>query len=143
MNRREWMKTTAAAGAAMALGSGLEAETFGNSGAQSSGTTKFESQIRRLKLRHTWTTTMSSSEFRDTLFVNLTREGVTGVGEGAPIVRYHEDAIGGQKALDGVRALLTEADPWKYEKVMEEVNRRVEGQFAAKAAVDIALMDWV
>lgn len=142
MNRREWMKTTAVAGAAMALGGGAEAEAMGKA-MQSSGATKFETQIRRLKTRHTWTTTMSSSDFRDTLFANLTRDGVTGTGEGAPIVRYHEDAVGGQKALETVRQLLTEADPWQYAKVMDELNHRIQGQFAAKAAVDIALLDWV
>lgn len=142
MNRREWMKTTATAGAAVALGSGLDAEALGKT-MQSSGGTKFETQIRRLKTRHTWTTTMSASDFRDTLFVNLTRDGVTGTGEGAPIVRYYEDAVGGQKALESVRQLLTEADPWQYAKVMDQLNHRIQGQFAAKAAVDIALLDWV
>jgi L-Ala-D/L-Glu epimerase / N-acetyl-D-glutamate racemase len=142
MNRRDWIKTTAAAGAVVALGGGLEPEALGNT-MQSSGETKFETQIRRLKTRHKWTTTMSASDFRDTLFVNLTREGVTGTGEGAPIVRYHEDAVGGQKALETVRQLLTEADPWQYAKVMDELNHRIQGEFAAKAAVDIALLDWV
>lgn len=142
MNRREWMKTTAAASAAMAVGGTLNAEAFGVA-AQAASTTKFETQIRRLKTRHTWTTTMSASDFRDTLFVNLTRDGVTGTGEGAPIVRYHEDAEGGQKALETARQLLTEADPWQYAKVMDELNHRIQGQFAAKAAVDIALLDWV
>ncbi len=142
MNRREWMKATAAAGAAAAFGGGLEANALGKV-AQKSGETKFETQIRRLKTRHTWTTTMSSSDYRDTLFVNLSRDGVTGVGEGAPIVRYHEDAQGGQKALEAVHQLLTEANPWQYAKVMDELNHRIQGQFAAKAAVDIALLDWV
>lgn len=142
MNRREWMKTSLAAGAALTLGGGIETQAFGQASA-STGQTGFESKVVRLKLRHTWTTTMSSSEFRDTLFVNLTRDGVTGVGEGAPIVRYHEDALGGQKALEAVRALLVEADPWQYAKVMDELNHRVQGEFAAKAAVDIAVMDWV
>jgi L-alanine-DL-glutamate epimerase-like enolase superfamily enzyme len=136
------MKTTAAAGAAVAFRNTLEGEPLSKA-TRSSETTKFETQVRRLKLRHTWTTTMSSSEFRDTLFATLTRDGVTGVGEGAPIVRYHEDAVGGQKVLETVRQLLSEADPWQYAKVMDEVNHRIEGQFAAKAAVDIALLDWV
>jgi L-alanine-DL-glutamate epimerase-like enolase superfamily enzyme len=142
MNRREWMKTTAAAGAAMAVGGTLGTESFG-AAAQVSGGTKFETQIRRLKTRHTWTTTMSSSAFRDTLFVNLTHDGTTGTGEGAPIVRYHEDAVGGQKALETVRELLAQANPWQYAKIMDELNHRIQGEFAAKAAVDIALLDWV
>jgi hypothetical protein len=53
---------------------------------------KLDTGIVRLKLRHTWTTTMSSSEFRDNLYVRYSSEGITGHGEGAPIIRYKENA---------------------------------------------------
>jgi L-alanine-DL-glutamate epimerase-like enolase superfamily enzyme len=102
-----------------------------------------ETSVVRLNLRHTWTTTMSSSQFRETLHVRYTRDGATGVGEGAPIVRYHEDARSAQAAAIAQAAWLSAIDPWQFEKVMAEVFRRVPGQWAAKAAIDIALMDWV
>lgn len=102
-----------------------------------------ETEIVRLRLRHTWTTTMSSSEYRDNVHLRYTRDGVTGHGEGAPIVRYKENAAGAQQAVASVQELLAAADPWQYRKLMAEVFRRVEGQFAAKAAIDIALHDWV
>jgi L-alanine-DL-glutamate epimerase-like enolase superfamily enzyme len=86
---------------------------------------------------------MSSSEYRDTLHTTYTRDGITGHGEGAPIVRYHEDAIGAQKAAESVRDLLLGTDPMQFGKIMAEVFRRVQGNWAGKAAVDIALMDWV
>jgi L-alanine-DL-glutamate epimerase-like enolase superfamily enzyme len=38
--------------------------------------------------------------------------------------------------------MLVSADPYEFAKVMAEVARRIEGQQAAKAAIDIALMDW-
>jgi L-Ala-D/L-Glu epimerase len=86
---------------------------------------------------------MSSSEFRDTLHVRYTADGITGTGEGAPIVRYNESAETARKAVESVRPLLTSSDPWQYRKVLAEVFRRFEGQYAAKAAIDIALLDWV
>ena len=49
---------------------------------------------------------MSSSQYRDTLHTTFTRGGITGRGEGAPIVRYHEDAASAQKAVESVRELL-------------------------------------
>jgi L-Ala-D/L-Glu epimerase len=101
-----------------------------------------ESKIVRLKLRHTWTTVMSSSEYRDTVHLHYTREGITGVGEGAPIVRYHENADSAAHAIESVHDLLAAADPRQFAKIMAEVFRRVDGQNAAKAAIDIALMDW-
>ncbi|HUO32422.1 MAG TPA: dipeptide epimerase [Bryobacteraceae bacterium] len=100
-------------------------------------------EIKRLKLRHTWTTTMSSSAYRDTLYVAYNNGGITGHGEGAPIVRYKEDAAGARQAVESVRALLASADPWQFAKLEHQVFARVEGQWAGKAAIDIALMDWV
>ena len=38
---------------------------------------------------------------------------------------------------------MTGSDPWQFEKLLGEIFRRVPGQYAAKAALDIALMDWV
>jgi L-alanine-DL-glutamate epimerase-like enolase superfamily enzyme len=86
---------------------------------------------------------MSSSDFRDTLHVRLIRDGVTGHGEGAPIIRYKENAAGAEEAVLSVRDLVTGSDPWQFEKLLGEIFRRVPGQYAAKAALDIALMDWV
>ena len=78
-----------------------------------SGTT-LDTRIMRLNLRHTWTTTMSSSEYRDTLHVTYSREGITGHGEGAPIVRYHEDAASARQAVESLRDLLLSADPMQF-----------------------------
>jgi L-alanine-DL-glutamate epimerase-like enolase superfamily enzyme len=89
-------------------------------------------EIKRLKLRHTWTTTMSSSDYRDTLYVAYTDDGITGHGEGAPIVRYRENAEGARQAVESVRDLLAAADPWQFSKVMQQVFGRVEGEWAVK-----------
>ena len=139
MNRRDWFKTTTGAGAGLALArlGSLPVPATGRASCD------WETSITRLKLRHTWTTTMSSSEYRDTIQVRMTSDGVTGVGEGAPIVRYHENAEDGSKAIAGIIASLKAADPRHFEKVMAQVFRDMPGQFAAKAALDIALMDWV
>jgi L-alanine-DL-glutamate epimerase-like enolase superfamily enzyme len=130
MNRRDLFRASAAAVCASRFAS---AETEA---------ARLETEVVRLKLRHTWTTVMSSSDFRDTLHVRYTREGVTGHGEGAPIPRYRENPVTGRKALEGLRDYITATDPWQFSKLLSEVFRRVEGQYAAKAALDIALMDW-
>jgi L-alanine-DL-glutamate epimerase-like enolase superfamily enzyme len=130
MNRRRFMQATATAPAATA---------FAATGAPPT----LAAKIVRLNLQHTWTTTMSSSQYRDTLHVAYTRDGITGRGEGAPIVRYKEDAESARKAVESVRDLLLSADPMQFSKIMSEVFRRVQGEWAGKAAMDIALMDWV
>jgi L-alanine-DL-glutamate epimerase-like enolase superfamily enzyme len=131
MKRRDWLK---AAAVSAALPAGGRAASAGS---------QLETEIVRLKLRHTWTTVMSSSDFRDTLHVRFTSGGVTGRGEGAPIARYHETAESARRAVESVGGLLRSADPWHFSKVLGEVFRRVKGEYAAKAALDIALMDWM
>lgn len=104
---------------------------------------RVEVEIKRLKLRHTWTTVMSSSEYRDTVQLRIHREGIRARGEGAPIVRYQESAQSARKAIEAVKDYLATADLRAYQKVLNTVFGRIEGQWAAKSAIDIAVMDWV
>jgi len=107
------------------------------------GASTLVTEVARLQLRHTWTTTMSSSNHRDVLRLRYTSGGVTGQGEGAPIVRYKEDAVAARAALDAISSSITSADPWKFSKLLDTVFSRLPGQWAAKAALDMALHDWV
>ena len=132
MKRRDFIKSATAAPALLSP-----------AWAAGGGPTTFDAKIVRLNLRHTWTTTMSSSAYRETVHTAYTRDGITGHGEGAPIVRYHESPQSALDAAESVRDLLLSADPMQFSKVMAEVFHRVKGEWAGKAAVDIALMDWV
>jgi L-alanine-DL-glutamate epimerase-like enolase superfamily enzyme len=142
MKRRDWM-TGAGVAAAAAIGrqAGAQAAPARPRKAMTP-TNGLETEVVRLQLRHTWTTTMSSSEYRDTLHAHYTRDGVTGTGEGAPIVRYHENALDAQKALEAARAVILAGDPWCLETLLAEAFRLLEGQYAARAALDVALHDW-
>jgi L-Ala-D/L-Glu epimerase / N-acetyl-D-glutamate racemase len=135
MNRREWLKTAGV----VSVASALPLEVLAAKG----GPAKIETEIKRLNLRHTWTTTMSSSEYRDTLHLRYTRDGVTGYGEGACIVRYKEDAKSAQAAVQSVQDLLASANPWHVEELEAEIWERIPGEWAGKSAIDIALMDWI
>ena len=101
-------------------------------------------EVKKLRLRHAWQTTMSASTYRETIHVRFQREGLTGYGEGAPILRYGESASLAEQALTGVIDLLEHADPWRYEPLLEEVKQLLgPAQRAALAAVDLALHDWL
>ncbi len=102
-----------------------------------------QSEVFRVQLKHTWTTTMSSSTYRDVLYARFTRDGLTGWGEGAPIVRYHETAAQGVETLKQLQSFFAQANPRQYSKVLAALFTKVPGQFAMKAAVDIALFDWL
>ena len=137
MDRRGFMRIAAAAAPIAALAEVPLAE------AAAAPAASLTTKIVRLNLRHAWTTTMSTSTYRDTLHVTYCRDGITGRGEGAPIVRYHENVAEARQAAESVRDLLLDADPMHFAKTMSRVFQRVKGNWAGKAAVDIALMDWV
>jgi L-Ala-D/L-Glu epimerase len=130
MNRRDWMMIAGASPSMLAAAPAPAEPTV-------------ETEIVRLKLKHTWTTTMSSSEFRDTIHFRYSSGGITGRGEGAPIVRYKESAETAKHAIESIAAMLSSADPWKYQKILQQVFTKLPGEWAAKSAVDIALHDWV
>jgi L-alanine-DL-glutamate epimerase-like enolase superfamily enzyme len=140
MKRREWLKKMSST-AALSVGGGVSAMSNDESGRKATRPATLETEIVRLQLRHTWTTVMSSSNYRDNLLVRLNCGDVTGRGEGAPIVRYHENAESARRALESVSQLVGATDPWHFEKLMAEVFRRISGEYAAKAALDISLMD--
>src|SRR6516162_9235125 len=105
MNRRSFMAVAAAAAPVAALAEAAPAATT------NSASPSLSTKVLRLNLRHAWTTTMSTSTYRDTLHATFSRDGITGRGEGAPIVRYHENVQDAQKAAESVRELLLSADP--------------------------------
>ncbi|MBI4910486.1 MAG: dipeptide epimerase [Acidobacteria bacterium] len=128
MNRRIFLRSSSAAAAAAAVAPAAPAPV--------------ETEIVRLKLRHTWTTVMSSSDYRDTLHVRINRDGITGTGEGAPIVRYKESAETGQRAVNAVKDYLSNADLRNFQKVIATAHSRIRNEWAAKSAIDIAVLDY-
>ena len=108
--------------------------------AQSDG---FSAKPMRVHLRDTWTTVMSSSDYRDTIFFVLRQGGIEAFGEGAPIVRYKESAATGCAAIEGLGdGFFRENSPEAFEKALDKVFERIPGEWAAKAAVAAAVLDW-
>lgn len=105
--------------------------------------TRVSGEVLRLKLRHTWTTVMSSSDVRETILCRYQRDGLTGLGEGAPIKRYAESAQAALAKLAPAKELLESGDPFRHQALFAELFRRVPGEFALKAALTAALTDWI
>lgn len=144
MNRRHWLKSAGAAGLAATLPlEVLSSERQATAKSSSRGAAEVTSELKRLNLRHTWTTTMSSSTYRDTVHLRYTREGITGYGEGAPIQRYGISPEQAKQAIDAAHDSITSGDPREFDKFLSQVRQKLgDNQHAAMAAVDIAILDW-
>ncbi len=140
MNRRDLFKAAGAVG----VGAAMPAALYAADAPATGGNAVVKTELKRLMLRHTWTTTMSSSAYRDTVHLQYQRDGITGYGEGAPIVRYKEYPEQAKQAIDAIIDKIAVGDPRKFDKFLAEVRRLLgDHQHAAMAAVDIAVCDWL
>ncbi len=145
MSRKEFIHKTGkgiiAAGAASAASPLLAG--CQKSSRSSSGGFRMEIKSKRLDLRHAWTIARNTSTYKEYAFVKLEKDGIYGLGEAAHNVRYGESLESIIAALEKARPILENCDPWKFVDVNAAVQAVCEGQTAAKAAIDIALMDWI
>jgi len=100
-------------------------------------------EIKKLKLKNVWTISRSSSDYKENVFLKIEKEGITAYGEAAPNVRYGENAQLTKKLIDKNAPLILEQDLFKYTEIKEIIDEAVTGQNCAKAALDMAVMDWV
>jgi L-alanine-DL-glutamate epimerase-like enolase superfamily enzyme len=102
----------------------------------------YEIMTKKLELRHAFTISRSTSNEKNNIFVKIEKDGIVGWGEAAPNTRYRETPESSGKALDVLCRNLPE-DLRSYGPFLEQMNELVPGEYAAKAAMDIAVMDWV
>ena len=137
MKRREFV---AAAGSALA-GAVAGVRPASVQAKQPGGKTRVQAIIRELRLRQAWTLSRGTWTTRRNVFVRLERDGVAGYGEAAPIARYNETA---ESALAFVRQAepLLQGDLWAFQDLWASIDRLGPGEHAAKAALDLAVLDW-
>ena len=108
-----------------------------------SGKMSIEVKTKKLQLAHTWTISRNSSDFKNNVFVKIERDGIVGYGEAAPNVRYGEDHALTTKKINEARSIFTDNELFHYMNIKEAMDSKILKQSCAKAALDIALMDWV
>jgi len=138
MKRKEFLTLAgaAAAGSLFAPGSAVR-----DAWAGAEGKTRVTVKIFELKLRQAWGLSRGTWTTRRNAYVRIERDGIAGLGEAAPIARYNETAESAAAFIDKARALL-ERDLGDYAVLFGEVDAAGPGEHAAKAALDMAVMDW-
>lgn len=102
-----------------------------------------EYKIKQLNLTHTWTISRNSSDIKNNVFVKYTRDGVFGIGEAAPNIRYNETPESTIEVIQKAIPVIDKFDPWHFVDIGYAIQELAEEQTAAKCALDIAVMDWV
>ena len=95
-----------------------------------------------LELRHTFTIATSSRTTTPTMMVEVEKDGVTGYGE-ASMPPYLGESQASADAFLKLIDMSKFPDPFQLDGVLHAIDAIATGNTAAKAAVDIALHDWV
>ncbi len=144
MTRKEFFKMLGLAGVSGAVGSlagGVPAAAFGKR--KKSGPARLRWEKKHLNLYHPWTLSRNTSLYKENVFVYYEKDGLVGYGEAAPNVRYDETWQTTFDLIQKAEPFVVAADPWKYVDLGYKILSMQKGQNAGKAALDIALMDWV
>ncbi len=142
MDRKKFLKVSGKTVAGIAIFNKLPVPAPGNS-AESKGAGMIEIKTKRLFLRHTWTISRNSSDYKDNIFVKIEKDGVAGYGEAAPNVRYGEDAEKTTARIKSVQGVLEKANLWHFVDMKQTIFESITDQNCARCALDIAIMDWV
>jgi L-alanine-DL-glutamate epimerase-like enolase superfamily enzyme len=139
MERKEFLKLagTAAAGSLLARCSPAPEAWNG-----ASGESRITVKIYELKLKQAWGLSRGTWTTRRNAFVRIERDGVVGLGEAAPIARYSETAESAAAFIEKARPVLLK-DLREYAVRFGEIEALGPGEHAAKAALDMAVLDWV
>ena len=138
MRRKEFLELAGAAAAGSLL-AGCPAGREAWNGA--SGTTRVTVKTYELKLRQAWGLSRGTWTTRRNAFIRLERDGCAGLGEAAPIARYDETAESAAAFLEKARPVL-DRDLGDYAVRFAEAGALDPGEHAAKAALDMAILDW-
>lgn len=95
-----------------------------------------------LELKHAFTIATSSRTTTPVMLVEVEHEGVTGYGE-ASMPPYLGETQATAAAFLRRVDLKRFPDPFQLEEILPAIDALAPGNTAAKAAVDIALHDWV
>ncbi len=99
-------------------------------------------KTKKLHLAHTWTIARNSSDFKENVFVEIYKDGISGLGEAAPNVRYDEDAERTTQRLVDCIAVLKGKNLLNFQDLRSIIGQIIPDQSCAKAAIDMAILDW-
>jgi len=95
-----------------------------------------------LELKHVFTVAASSRSTTPVMMVEVEKDGLVGYGEASMPPYLGESHMTAQAFLERID-MRTHDDPFRLGDILADIDELAPGNHAAKAAVDIALHDWV
>lgn len=95
---------------------------------------------RRLRLNHTFAVANSAKSFAENTFIQIQGGDKIGFGEAAPSYFYHENSETIRQVLNSVSPLIREST-LSVQPIMSEIGNKIIGNSAAKAGIEMALLD--
>lgn len=97
---------------------------------------------QRIVPTHRFATAQGGISEKETIVVSFEHDGRVGLGECVPSQLYGQTLESSDDALRGMAAELGD-DPFAIEMILSRLLARFDGQRAAIAAVEAALLDWI
>ncbi len=97
----------------------------------------------KLELGHTWTISRGSTDYKEDVFVFYEKDGITGIGEAAHMTGAGQNADRTISELKKIIPVYVDSDPFEFYELPDRVNAEIKYISPAKAALDIALFDWL
>ena len=138
-DRRDFLKKALLAGAALAV---RPSSVFSETLSTTANTMKLRYYPYTLELKHTFTLATSSRTTTPAMMVEVEKDGITGYGE-ASMPPYLGESQESAAAFLSKVDFSQYPDPFLLEDVLRQIDMLAPGNPAAKAAVDIALHDWL
>jgi len=144
MKRKEFLTFTGAAGIGMAFNKAF-ANIPAGSNEKKSGIQKPEITYKKvhLELYHPWTITRGTAAYKENVYVYYNKEGITGVGEAGHMTAAGQNAERTIRELKQIIPLYRDSDPFLFFDLPQKAREILPVLSPAKAALDIALMDWI
>lgn len=97
---------------------------------------------QKLKLAHAFGISRSTRTHVENVFVEITCDGITGIGEASPNTRYNETPESAVSYLEKVEIPddMNPADISSWISILYDAG---DGEYAAKVAVEMAVWDWI
>ncbi len=95
-----------------------------------------------LKLKHTFTISRSSRDVVPVVLLKFEKDNIVAFGEASPNARYNETRDSVEQFFKKIEVEEI-SDPFKLEHINEYLDSLAPHNASAKAAIDIAMHDWI